>query len=103
MTFGIDYRHQAECTTTIPDTLKTALMTAILQEYGREAVRSIQVEFASASASSLNYEILADFDGSVAQKYNPLKRRIQSICVDACNENGWIIPFTQVTIHQADT
>ena len=103
VTFGIDYRHQAECTTTIPETLETALMTAIHQEYGREAVRSIQVEFASASASSLNYEILADFDGSVAQKYNPLKRRIQSICVDACNENGWIIPFTQITIHQADT
>ncbi len=102
VTFGIDYRHQAECTTTIPEIIQNALMAAIIQEYGREAVRSIQVEFASASASSLNYEILADFDGSVAHKYNPLKRRIQSICVDACNENGWTIPFTQITIHQGN-
>lgn len=101
--FGIDYRHQAECTTTIPEIFQTALTTALLQEFGREAVRSIQVEFASASASSLDYEILADFDGSVAQKYNPLKRRIQSICVDACNENGWTIPFTQITVHQAES
>ena len=103
VTFGIDYRHQAECTTTIPEVFKTALMTGIIHDYGREPVRSIQVDFASASASSLDYEILADFDGSVAHKYNPLKRRIQSICVDVCNENGWNIPFTQITVHQAES
>ena len=99
--FGIDYRHLAECTTAIPEIFQTALMTALIQEFGREAVRSVQVEFSSASDSSLDYEILADFDGSVAHRYNPLKRRIQTICVDACNENGWNIPFTQITVHQA--
>lgn len=101
--FGIDYQHQAECTTTIPEIFKKALTTALLQEFGRDAVRSVQVDFSSASASSLDYEILADFDGSVAHKYNPLKRRIQSICVDACNENSWNIPFTQITVHQAES
>ncbi len=101
-TFGIDYAHQAECTTSIPDIFTKALTTAFLKEFGRDAVRSIKAEFASASASSLDYEILADFDGSVAQKYNPIKRRIQSVCVDVCNENGWNIPFTQITVHQAE-
>ena len=23
-------------------------------------------------------------------------------CVDACNEYGWVIPFTQITIHGAN-
>lgn len=101
--FGIDYRHQADCTSTIPEVLEKALTNALFHEFGREAIRSIQVDFSKASASSLDYEILADFDGSMAHRYNPLKRRIQGICIDACNENGWVIPFTQITIHQTDS
>lgn len=100
--FGIDYVHQAECTTTIPEILQTALLSALIKEYEREAVRSVIVEFASASASSLDYEILADFDGSAAPKLNAIRRKIQSTCIDVCNEHGWIIPFTQITVHQAD-
>jgi len=101
VTFGIDYMHQAECTTKIPETFQTALLAALLQAHGRDNLRSVKVEFASASASSLDYEILADFDGSVASKLNPIKREIQSVCVDVCNENGWVIPFTQITVHQS--
>lgn len=103
VTFGIDYSHQADCTTRIPEIFEKQLITSLASIYGREAIRSIQVDFASASASSLDYEILADFDGCVASKLNAIKRKIQSTCVDACNENGWIIPFTQVTVHQADS
>ncbi len=102
VTFGIDYQHQAECTTSIPGIFQEALTTALVKEYGREAVRSIQAEFASASASSLDYAVLADFDGSVAHRHNALQRQIQSICVDVCNGNGWVIPFTQITVHQAE-
>ncbi|MBC7981125.1 MAG: hypothetical protein H7Y36_11230 [Armatimonadetes bacterium] len=101
VSFGIDYRHQAESTSTIPKLLKSSLTTTLIQDYGREAIRSIHVEFASASSSSLDYEILADFDGSVAHKYKSLARHIQCICVDTSNENNWIIPFTQITLHQA--
>jgi predicted nucleic acid-binding Zn-ribbon protein len=101
ITFGVDYSHQAECTTRIPEIFENQLITSLGSAYGREAIRSIQVEFASASASSLDYEILADFDGGIASRYNSIKRKIQSICVDACNDNGWIIPFTQITVHQA--
>jgi hypothetical protein len=64
-------------------------------------VRSIKVEFQSAGTSSLDYVVLADFDGSLGSRYNFIKRRIQSICVDVCNDNGWVIPFTQITVHQA--
>lgn len=102
VTFGIDYKHRAQCTTTIPEIFKKDLTTGLYGEFGREAVRSIQVEFAAASTSSLDYEILADFDGSMAQKFNPLRRRIQKICVESCNENNWGTPFTQITVHQAE-
>ncbi len=54
-----------------------------------------------AGASSLDFEIIADFSGKVAQYYNVLARAIQSIAVDACNKYGWVIPFTQVTLHTA--
>jgi|TARA_B110000037_G_scaffold223188_1_gene303513 hypothetical protein len=101
--FGIDYKHQPECTTKVPGIFQNELNTILLKEFGKDAIRSIKVEFASAAASSLDYEILADFDGSVAHKYNTLRRRIQSVCVDTCNANGWEIPFTQITVHQAES
>lgn len=103
VTFGIDYMHQAECTTTIPEIFQTALLSALINDHGKDAVRSIKVEFASASASSLDYEILADFDGSLASRLNPIRRKIQTVCVDVCNENGWVIPFTQITVHQSES
>lgn len=103
VTFGIDYAHQADCTTTIPEIFNEALQSRLIQEYEREVVRSVKTEFSSASASSLDYEILADFDGSAASRMNSIRRSIQSTCVDACNANGWNIPFTQITVHQSDS
>lgn len=101
VTFGIDYRHQAECTTVVPDMFRDAITAGLLKTYGRDAIRSIKAEFAAAASSSLDYAILADFDGSVAHRHNALQRQIQGICVDVCNEHGWGIPFTQITVHQA--
>ena len=54
-----------------------------------------------AGASSLDFEILADFSGKAAQYHNVLARAIQRIAVDACNKYGWVIPFTQLTRHTA--
>lgn len=102
VTFGIDYRHRVDATTSIPGIFNEAITASLVQAYGREAVRSIQTEFAAASACSLDYAILADFDGSMAHRYNALPRKIQSVCVDVCNENGWSIPLPQITVHHAD-
>jgi hypothetical protein len=60
------------------------------------------VEFNEAAASSLNFKILADFDGSMGSRYQALHRRIQQICLETCNAHGWVIPFTQITVHQAE-
>ena len=100
--FGVDYQHQALSTTEIPEKLQEALTKAILSENDREEVHSIKVEFKSAGASSLDYEIMVDVSGKLAHRYQALKRSIQKISVDACNEHGWVIPFTQITVHQAE-
>lgn len=98
--FGIDYRHQEIATTTVPEVLMRALEPKLVETVERDNLRSVKVEFAGAAASSLDYAVLADFTGEVASRANVLERLIQKTCVDACNEHGWTIPFTQITVHQ---
>jgi hypothetical protein len=101
VTFGIDYAHQALCTTEIPGHFESALQPALEEKVGEGGLINLRVEFAQAGASSLDYEILADFSGKVASRYNFLSRLISRVCVDVCNEHGYVIPFTQITVHQA--
>lgn len=101
--FGISYRHQAESTTRIPEILQAKLnreLVSMLEDHAH--LRSVRVEFASASDSSLDYAIIADFDGRVAARYEFLRRALQRIAVDCCNEQGWEIPFPQLTVHRAE-
>jgi hypothetical protein len=56
------------------------------------------VEFAVANSSSLDLVVIADFDGALGDLYNRLRRAIQRWCVDACTENGWEIPFPQMSL-----
>lgn len=101
-TFGIDYKHQADCTTKIPETLWAYITKGIYTLIeDRETLLSLKVEFASAGASSLDYQIIADFDGEHAPRYEMLSRALQRLAVDCCNKNGWEIPFTQITLHNA--
>ena len=88
-------------TTTIPATMRKRLEKGLSALVGRDAISHLRVEFKRATLSSLDYEVLADFKGSVAASYEMLNRAIQSILVETCNEMGWVIPFTQVTLHQA--
>lgn len=99
--FGIDYSHQALCTTEIPAKLKDSLERELRSLVGGDHLKNVSVDLSEAASSSLNYTVLADFSGEVAQRYSFLTRAIQRICVDACNEHGWNIPFTQLTVHQA--
>jgi hypothetical protein len=99
--FGIDYTHQSEATTSVPEIMLRALTNVLMGDYGREKIRSIKVEFLKAESSSLDYQINVDVDGEMASRYQFLARQVQKVCVDASNANGWIIPFTQITVHQA--
>lgn len=101
LTFGIDYCHQEISTTQVPTIFKAAIEKRLIEAVEPKQLHSIKVEFANAGASSLDYAILADFTGELASRLKVLERLIQKTCVDVCNKHGWIIPFTQVTIHQA--
>jgi hypothetical protein len=102
VTFGIDYRHQAICTREVPDKLKEMIREELAEAgYGDDLI-NLSVEFKEAGASSLNLEILADFSGKLAQYHDVLTRALQRIAVDTCNKYGWVIPFTQITLHTAE-
>jgi len=101
-TFGISYKHQKESTTDIVQKLKFIINKRAVDEGYEEHIQSINVEFESAAESSLNLVVIADFKGEVADISNRLRRSIQRWCVDAATENGWEIPFPQLTVHRED-
>ncbi|MDY7001704.1 MAG: hypothetical protein SVS15_07985 [Thermodesulfobacteriota bacterium] len=102
VTFGIDYQHQALSTHDIPNTLEQMLVSELTRQGYGDELTGLSVEFKEAGASSLDLEILADFSGRAAPDYMRLSRAIPAIAVDACNKYGWVIPFTQITLHTAD-
>ncbi len=100
--FGIDYQHQDISLDVVPQRLYADVESAFDEAGFGENLQSLVVEFKEAAASSLNYIVYATLDGDSASSYFKLGRLIQQACVDTCNREGWVIPFTQVTIHQAD-
>lgn len=99
--FGVSYNLQNRVTADIP-TLLTEYLGHKIEEAGYGGnLRMVRVDFGSAGASSLDLLVLADFDGEMAPLYNRVQRQIQEWCVDACSENGWEIPFPQLTVHKA--
>jgi hypothetical protein len=99
-TFGLDYQYQSIATTDIPSIMQTKIYQSMVEEFGNDRVRSVSVEFASASASSLDFRITASVSGELAPQYNIIQRMLQRGAVDTANENHWVIPFPQLTVHQ---
>ena len=102
LSFGLDYAMQASITQSAPATLEDGLKKAIEKSEYKELVNELRVEFEEAGASSLNLMIIAIFDGEAAKHYHVLKRYLQRITVEACNEHNWNIPFNQLTVHMND-
>jgi small-conductance mechanosensitive channel len=101
VTFGIDYQHQAASTNEVPRILRESIEWGLQQTTMGPHVEDILVELQEAGASSLNYLIFLTMKGAAAESYGTLRRLVQRICVDTCNERGWVIPFNQVTVHTA--
>ncbi len=99
---GITYDLQQQSVTTIPDILKSHIEKRIADEGYADRLLNLRVEFERANTSSLDIVVIADFDGTLADLYNRLRRSIQRWCVEACTENDWTIPFTQLTLHQGE-
>ena len=102
-TFGIDYQHQSIALQEVPQRLRDGLTSAFADAKFGADLKDLLVEFKTANASSLDYLVYASMDGNSAACYFAIERLIQQTCVSICNQQGWGIPFTQVTIHQAAT
>jgi hypothetical protein len=100
-TIGISYALQRESVTSIPDLLKAHVEQRAAEEGYGEQLLNLRVEFERANTSSLDLVVIADFHGALGDLYSRLGRSMQRWCVEACNEHGWEIPFTQLTLHQA--
>ncbi|MEN8212321.1 MAG: hypothetical protein ABFR31_11435, partial [Thermodesulfobacteriota bacterium] len=98
--FGISYDLQTISTNRVLDTLDSYIRDKIEQEGYETSMLNLRVEFFQAGGSSLDLIVIADFKGEMAHLYSRLSRAIQRWCVDACTENGWEIPFPQLTVHK---
>lgn len=101
-TFGIDYQHQAICLESVPGRFREAIINRSAQAGLKDDIKDILVEFKSAGSSSLDYQIYVLFSGGAGNAYFRAQRMIQQACVDACNQEGWVIPFTQITVHSGN-
>jgi hypothetical protein len=101
-TFGIDYQHQAISLDTVPSCFREAIIDRFERAGLKDDIEDLLVEFKAASASSLDYQIYIILNGRVANAYFRAQRLIQQACVEACNREGWVIPFTQITVHSGD-
>jgi small-conductance mechanosensitive channel len=102
-TFGVDYQHQAICLDEIPSRLREAIFTRFEQAELKGDIQDLVVEFKEAGASSLDYQIYMILKGRAAKAFFKAQRLIQQACVETCNREGWVIPFTQVTVHSAQS
>lgn len=98
--FGVDYRHQREVTTSIPDRFREALLAALPDLPGGNAANSVVVEFANANASSLDLQAVVRFSGEAAPSLGALRRGLQRILLEASTRHGYSIPFPQLTVHR---
>ncbi len=97
--FGIDYDYQSTVTTEIRSTLESFIGGRLKEHEVGAYLKEFFVEFDEAAASSLDFMIYALFSGEAAPHYRRIRRLLQSVAVDACNAHGWVIPFSQVTVH----
>ena len=99
--FGIDYQHQSQCTTMIPEILCDGIRRGLQLESFGNSLNDLVVHFAHANTSSLDYKIVATFDGTAARDLFAIKRALQRYAVEVCNQQQWVIPFNQLVIHNA--
>jgi len=99
-TFGLDYVHLAEAAEVIPTKMAEALRSGLADIVSETELLDLVVELKGASKSSLDYAVQAVFTGSASDRYEQLERALPRILIQACNQNAWKIPFTQITIHQ---
>lgn len=99
--FGISYKHQKAAAKEIPEKLAAYVEKGLLGGLlGSDELLAVNVELLQCADSSLTYEVEADITGAAAAKYEDVERALTRLCLEACNENNWEIPFPQLVVHR---
>jgi hypothetical protein len=85
----LERSHQAQAVDIIPQALHLAIGSGLRKIVGDDALHDIGVEYRGTPGSTLEYELLADFDGRVADQHPHLQRALQSLALSVCNANNW--------------
>jgi hypothetical protein len=98
--FGLDYSVQAKVCEEIPALFKAGLQSRLKEHLQDDDpdILYIGVSFDSAGDSSLDLRIIIDVDGKCANLNDVIEREINTALVSICNENGFVIPFNQLSI-----
>lgn len=99
--FGFDYGDQDKILSDVIPGLQERMDKAYANYIKDEKVQAIVVKFDKANSSSLDVAVNFFCTGDLASKKIPLERDIQKNIVDFCNENGYTIPFNQLTVHMS--
>jgi len=102
VTFGVDYKHQQDAVSRIPEVLQQDVAAAFAATDIAPHVAGVSVSFKEAAASSLDFSIFVSLKHEAATWYYSAGRLVQRTAVESCIRNGWEIPFPQMTIHQPD-
>ena len=100
ITFGIDYQHQGLDYNEVGAAFAEHCRRKLEEILPAEEILATSSAFKEAGASSLDYIVVAKFTGFAQNKRPVIARALSQGCLDACNENGWGIPFPQLTVHQ---
>ncbi len=101
MVFGIDYQYQSICTSDIQNKMCERLKNELEELLGKDQLINVTTDFFAANSSSLDYEYEAYVKGSSAHMYEEVERVLVKSFADTCNTYGWVIPFKQITLHNA--
>jgi small-conductance mechanosensitive channel len=82
----------------VADTFAKHVRVKVLEHCEEEELEVVFAAFKEANSSSLDYIVVAKLAGSTEDRRLPLSRALQQGCLDACNQNGWTIPFPQLTV-----
>ena len=98
--FGVDYNLQSISLNEVPKKMQAAVQRHLeAMELDTDDIDT-KVEFRAAGSSSLDYLVIVNINSIAAKHYFRIQRYIQQACVQVCNQEGWGIPFPQITINK---
>lgn len=102
--FGVDYNLQEELFDKVLPKFQSGIENMLYQKHPelQGKVHKIEVGFHLANASSLDLRFFMVCSGEVSHLKLILERSIQAEFVKICNENSYVIPFQQLTVHMHD-